>query len=333
MNFRQTVRVNKPIRILAAALACCAVVATSCGDDNSSKSTTTEKGSKSTAPSAKGASEAGAPAVPEECAAAAGSDAAKEIEQRGKPTAKVPPGTDPVDDVVGTGDAVIDGGSVKIQYVLAKADGTQVESSWEQGGAQTVPLTKVFPGFAKDMAGMKVGGRRTLVAPASDVFGAKLPTGVAATDNVVFVVDLESVSKDAGGADAKADDKALAEAKQRGEPKVEVPKPLPKELTVTDDVVGTGAVVCPGATVVAHYTGVDASSGEVFDSSWKKGDPATFPLDGVIKGWSQGLVGMKVGGRRTLVIPGELAYGKNDKDTKGKPTGDLVFVVDLVGVG
>lgn len=330
MKFRQTVAVNTPIRILAAALACTTLVATACGDDDdtskSSSTTTTEKSSKGSDGTA-----AGAPEVPAECEAA-DEGAAAEVEEHGKPTVEVPPGTEPVDNIVGTGDAVIEGGTVKVHYVLAKAsDGSELESSWEQGQAQQIPLAQVFPGFATAMTGMLEGGRRTFTAPAADVFGDQPPPGVAATDQVVFVVDLVAVSEDAGGAEAPTDEAALAAAEERGAPEVKVPDPLPGELTVIDEVVGTGAVVCPGGTVVAHYTGVDASSGETFDSSWESGEPATFPLDGVIPGWTQGLVGMKVGGRRTLVIPGDLAYGEDDEDTKGKPTGDLVFTIDLVG--
>ena len=83
-------------------------------------------------------------------------------------------------------------------------------------------------------------------------------------------------------------------------------------------------------TVVAHYVGVDAQ-GNQFDSSWRNGDPAKFSLDQVIPGWSEGLVGMKVGGRRTLVIPADKAYGNTP--VAGRPAGTLIFVVDLVGAG
>ncbi len=105
------------------------------------------------------------------------------------------------------------------------------------------------------------------------------------------------------------------------------------ELVVTDEVVGTGDEVTPGATVTAHYVGVSASSGSQFDASWDRGSPISFPLDGVIQGWSEGLVGMKVGGRRTLVIPGHMAYGANPPPGAGiAPNETLVFTVDLVDV-
>lgn len=105
------------------------------------------------------------------------------------------------------------------------------------------------------------------------------------------------------------------------------------ELVITDDVVGQGEEVTPGATVTAHYVGVSASTGAQFDASWDRGAPISFPLDGVIQGWSQGLLGMRVGGRRTLVIPGAMAYGANPPPGAGiAPNETLVFTVDLVDV-
>jgi peptidylprolyl isomerase len=125
----------------------------------------------------------------------------------------------------------------------------------------------------------------------------------------------------------------LATIEERGEPTLGATDPA-TELVVTDDVEGTGAEVQPGDTITAHYTGVSASTGEVFDSSWTRGEPATFPLDGVIQGWSEGLVGMKEGGRRTLVIPGPMAYGPNPPPGSGiAPDETLVFTVDLVSIG
>lgn len=104
------------------------------------------------------------------------------------------------------------------------------------------------------------------------------------------------------------------------------------ELQIIDEVVGTGAEANPDSTVTVQYAGVLAADGEEFDSSWSRGEPATFPLSGVIEGWSKGLVGMKEGGRRTLIIPSDLAYGPQGRP--GIPANsDLVFTVDLEQVG
>jgi peptidylprolyl isomerase len=123
-----------------------------------------------------------------------------------------------------------------------------------------------------------------------------------------------------------------SEIEARGKPSLGATEAV-TELAVTDEVDGSGDEVTTGATVTAHYVGVSASTGEQFDASWDRGSPISFPLDGVIQGWSQGLLGMKVGGRRTLVIPGHMAYGAHPPPGAGiAPNETLVFTVDLVDV-
>jgi len=116
------------------------------------------------------------------------------------------------------------------------------------------------------------------------------------------------------------------------EPKVNITPGDPvSELQVTDVIVGSGDNVPAGATVTADYVGYGAATGQMFDASWLRGEPATFPLDQVIIGWQEGLVGMQVGGRRLLVIPAELGYGNNPPPGSGIEPGEtLIFVVDLV---
>lgn len=93
---------------------------------------------------------------------------------------------------------------------------------------------------------------------------------------------------------------------------------------------GNGPEATPGATLSVDYCGVGLASGAIFDSSWARGEPATFPLDGLIPGWQQGLPGMKEGGRRLLLIPGSLAYGANPPAGSGiQPDETLAFVIDL----
>lgn len=104
-------------------------------------------------------------------------------------------------------------------------------------------------------------------------------------------------------------------------------------LVVTDIVEGNGPAVQPTDNVTVQYVGVGALSRQQFDASWDAGSTASFPLQGVILGWQQGLVGMKVGGRRLLVIPGDLAYGPTPPDGSGiQPNETLVFVVDLISI-
>jgi peptidylprolyl isomerase len=113
-----------------------------------------------------------------------------------------------------------------------------------------------------------------------------------------------------------------------------VPGPPPDDLVVTDLTVGDGEEAERGQTVTVHYVGVSHDSGEEFDASWNRGEPFRFQLGGgrVIAGWDQGVVGMRVGGRRQLVIPPNLAYGDGGAGGVIKPGATLVFVVDLLAV-
>ena len=107
--------------------------------------------------------------------------------------------------------------------------------------------------------------------------------------------------------------------------------PAPTELVILDIVVGDGAEAVPGGKVEVHYVGVDFVTGEQFDASWDRGASITFPLTGLIAGWQEGIPGMKVGGRRQLVIPPDLAYGPAGAGHRlaGQT---LVFIIDLINV-
>ncbi len=112
--------------------------------------------------------------------------------------------------------------------------------------------------------------------------------------------------------------------------------PVTKVATLEkiDLVIGGGEEVKAGATVSVHYTGAVAATGEIFQSSKDFGtNPVTFPLSGVIKGWTDGIPGMKVGGTRRLIIPADMAYGANPPGGSGIPANaDLVFDVELVAI-
>jgi peptidylprolyl isomerase len=108
--------------------------------------------------------------------------------------------------------------------------------------------------------------------------------------------------------------------------------PPPTTLQKKDLVVGTGAEAVATNTVNVQYYGANYADGKEFDSSWKRGQPATFPLNRVVPGFSQGIVGMKVGGRRVVVIPPDLGYGAAGSPPAVGPDETLVFVIDLLGV-
>jgi peptidylprolyl isomerase len=116
---------------------------------------------------------------------------------------------------------------------------------------------------------------------------------------------------------------------------VSVPKgKAPKKLQIKDIRPGSGAAAQPGQSVQVQYVGVSYANGRQFDASWDRGEPFTFQLGAgqVIPGWDQGVAGMKVGGRRQLVIPPDLAYGEQGSPPAIGPDETLVFVIDLLAV-
>ena len=121
-------------------------------------------------------------------------------------------------------------------------------------------------------------------------------------------------------------------ASQKTKPEIDFPggEP-PAALELTDIEVGEGPVAATGATVEVHYVGVEFETGEQFDASWDRGESIEFPLRGLIQGWQDGIPGMRVGGRRRLVIPPHLAYGPagGGHQLSGKT---LIFVIDLLAV-
>lgn len=104
------------------------------------------------------------------------------------------------------------------------------------------------------------------------------------------------------------------------------------ELEIIDIEVGTGAEVQAGATIKAHYTGALVKNGIIFQSSHDFGEAISFGLDQVIKGWTVGVPGMKVGGMRRLVIPAEMAYGASSPAKNIPANSDLVFDIELVEI-
>ncbi len=135
-----------------------------------------------------------------------------------------------------------------------------------------------------------------------------------------------------GGDDS---DGGATTAEVGSKPTVEVPDgPPPKELRIEDLEEGDGPEAETGDRVSVQYVGVDYETGEEFDASWDRGEPFQFQLGSgqVIPGWDEGVVGMKVGGRRELIIPPDLAYGAQGQPPDIGPNATLIFVIDLVSI-
>ncbi len=136
-----------------------------------------------------------------------------------------------------------------------------------------------------------------------------------------------------GGDDDSSSSSASTDTSTK--PEIEVPEGDPPTALETEDLVeGDGAEAKAGDTVTVEYVGVAYSTGKEFDSSWERPEPFSFPLGGgqVIPGWDQGIEGMKVGGRRELTIPPDLAYGEGGSPPDIGPNETLIFVVDLQDV-
>src|SRR5487761_1441514 len=118
-------------------------------------------------------------------------------------------------------------------------------------------------------------------------------------------------------------------------PEVTIPSgPAPTELTIEDEIAGSGDEATQGRTVEVHYVGISWSDGNQFDASWDRDETFSFPLGAghVIPGWDKGVEGMREGGRRKMTIPPSLGYGASGAGGVIKPNETLVFVVDLISV-
>ncbi len=142
-----------------------------------------------------------------------------------------------------------------------------------------------------------------------------------------------------GGSSSSSESSSTGETTstaKKTKPKVTVPKGAPPKRLVTKEIEeGSGVEAKSGDEVTVQYVGVDYKNGKEFDSSWSRNEPFSFQLGAgqVIPGWEQGVEGMKVGGRRELIIPPELAYGETGAPPNIGPNETLVFVIDLLAVG
>lgn len=163
---------------------------------------------------------------------------------------------------------------------------------------------------------------------------------IAAASLALLVAGCGSDSSTTSPSTAASTEEAAApeeaeSSKQKTAPKVTVPKGAPPKSLVTKDLEeGAGATAKAGDAVSVNYVGVNYKTGKEFDASWSRGEPFTFTLGAgeVIPGWDQGVEGMKVGGRRELIIPPELGYGSTGSPPVIPPNETLVFVVDLEAI-
>ena len=239
----------------------------------------------------------------------------------------------------GDGEAVKEGQTVEIGYVaLNGADGTVLEDTFETGTTEKLELSEdlktngaaVYNGFV----GAKVGSYIAFASPPQQA----APTETAPAASTLLVIKVLS-AKDTPQPLSKPEGDAVTDLPAglpkvsedgNGVPQIDVAGAAkPTELVAQDLITGKGETLKESDTIVANYVGVNLSDGVKFDSSFDRGQPATFGLQQVIPGWTKGLAGKAVGSRVLLVIPAAQAYGE---EGQGQAKGDLVFVVDILGV-
>lgn len=238
----------------------------------------------------------------------------------------------------GDGEPIEDNAVARFHFLFANGrDGTVLQSSYDAEPAEVVFEDSLMAGIYDCLSGVR-GGSRVLVAIApEDGFGADTSTGVLEDDTLLFFADVLDVRVPLERAEGEAvtPDEGLptVELDDDGAPTISVPDgDPPAELVAQPLIEGTGAEVTAGQTITVHYTGVLWDSGEVFDSSWDTGTPATFTIGtgAVIKGWDEGLVGRTVGSQILLVVPPEQGYPEGSPDGSIPPGQTLVFVVDIL---
>ncbi|HEY4333689.1 MAG TPA: FKBP-type peptidyl-prolyl cis-trans isomerase [Ilumatobacteraceae bacterium] len=262
-----------------------------------------------------------------------------------KPTVSIPK-TLPTKLVVtdlkkGTGHAAVDGDQVEVNYIgVRSADGTEFDNSYDRGQTFKVTLGagQVIAGWDQGLVGIQAGGRRQLDIPSDLAYGDNPPGDpIKAGDALSFVIDAVSVTAAADIPTTTTID--LPTAKPSDEPNVSIPKSTGATQASTKDlVVGTGAVAKAGQTAYAQIVAYDGATGKKLSSTYTdSGDetvePVPLVLDATqtIPGLVNGIVGMKVGGRRLLILPPADAFGTTGNTALGIGAGeDLILVVDLV---
>lgn len=242
----------------------------------------------------------------------------------------------------GAGPAVTAGQRVSIDYSgFNGADGKQFDTSFGDGGKPrsfVLDPQQTLAGLVKGIVGQNVGSRVLVAIPPADGYGTqgRSAAGIGPTDTLVVVVDIKGVknvlARATGTPVAPKAGLPTVKLAANGKPAITLPSGNPPaQLVVQPLITGTGPKVVKGQDITVHYTGVIWPGGKQFDSSWDRGQPASFGIGvgQVIAGWDEGLVGQPVGSQVLLVIPPDKGYGAQGKgDIKGTDT--LVFVVDIL---
>jgi FKBP-type peptidyl-prolyl cis-trans isomerase len=226
--------------------------------------------------------------------------------------------------VLGEGGEAKDGSEVSLHYTGSLDDGTVFDTSRKRNRPFTFTLGQrgAIKGWDIGIRGMKVGGKRRLIIPAELGYGERGKGKIPPNSRLTFTLELVEMHPPLP--DPRGEDAFSGKPMERNE--------LPGGLIVEEFALGEGKAAKDKDKLIIHYTGM-LDDGTVFDSSVPKKKPITFALGTgrVIKGWDQGIKGMKAGGLRRLTIPAELGYGDRDKG-KIPPNSRLTFTIELMAI-
>jgi peptidylprolyl isomerase len=230
--------------------------------------------------------------------------------------------------IKGRGAKLKSGDFAKVSYSVYQAKTAKLLGSvgFDQGSPQV--LSVGGSGFGAVLSCAKIGSRLAMV-------GSSAALGFGTSGQIVVVADVIGTTPKKSTGPLQTQDPSLPTVKDKasGEPEITIPSGYAAPSTTKTEVIkaGTGDTLTADDTVLVQYKGEVIKTGKVFDSTWSRGEPASFQLSGVVTGFKDGLVGQKVGSQVLIVIPAAEGYGANPQEGSGIPkNADLLFVVDII---
>jgi FKBP-type peptidyl-prolyl cis-trans isomerase len=270
------------------------------------------------------------------------------IKTKNLKTAKTASGIYYVIDKKGNGKHATAADKVKVHYKGYKLDGSTFDSSYDRGQPIEFPLSGVIKGWTEGIPLFEEGGKGTLLIPSSLAYGQNAPPGstIKANEVLLFDVELIKINPEPEVVEAPSPVKAAPAAEEANSPDPSTQDQLIQDfikknnlnaqktasgLYYVIDKKGNGKHATAADQVKVHYKGT-LLDGTKFDSSYDRNEPITFPLSGVIRGWTEGIPLFEEGGKGKLIIPSALGYGPNGAGGVIKPNEILVFDVELLQI-